>query len=529
MYAFVAASLVASSYAALIPRDDCCFGLSSSGGVSGMLGQLEDGQNRVVTGGDQLPNPNAQYCINGDGAITDGRGNGCILTPPTTQLQCDEGAAPIPGFSVSPDGTLQYQGDSTFYACPADEGEYNFYTQPVEGQSKCVEVSLSTGGKCSGNGDNGQPKGGEGNNGKPTTTQPAPEGNQGKPSATKPASDNSYGKPSATKPAPTQPAPEDNGKPDNGKPDSGKPDEGKPDEGKPDQGKPDQGKPDQGKPDQGKPDQGKPDEDMPDQGKPDEGKPDEGKPDEGKPDEGKPDEDMPDQGKPDEGKPDEGKPDEGKPDQDKPDQDKPDQDKPDEGKPDEGKPDQGKPDQGKPDEDNGNENNDNPSPTKPAGKTCPTNLSGTYEYPHLIVPVKEDNPDKAYGTSYNGEVSDSTSSIFNFDIPYSYEGKTCTVVFMFPKKEDLETSDYDFSGSGDVDFSMLEKPATEDTTYNTCPKDAEDYGTTHIQPGNSYVVSTGDCQAGQRVGYKMSAGDDTDLTWFNDYNPASVGMFMTVC
>merc|ERR1711939_1282273 len=74
------------------------------------------------------------------------------------------------------------------------------------------------------------------------------------------------------------------------------------------------------------------------------------------------------------------------------------------------------------------------------GKACATTLNeGSYETPHLIVPVNKGSPDESYGTSYFGQVNSTTSSIFNFDIPSSYEGKTCSVVFLFPKKEDLET------------------------------------------------------------------------------------------
>merc|ERR1711939_199086 len=72
------------------------------------------------------------------------------------------------------------------------------------------------------------------------------------------------------------------------------------------------------------------------------------------------------------------------------------------------------------------------TPAAPSGSGCPANLDGEYQYPHLIVPVSSENKDKAYGTSYNGTISPSVSSIFNFDLPYSYEGQTCSLVFLFP-------------------------------------------------------------------------------------------------
>lgn len=74
---FVTVAAFAAGANALVGRSNsCCFSLNASGGVSGTLGQLSDGQNRI---GDDSLGP-AQYCIDSNGAITDGNGRGCILT-----------------------------------------------------------------------------------------------------------------------------------------------------------------------------------------------------------------------------------------------------------------------------------------------------------------------------------------------------------------------------------------------------------------------------------------------------------------
>jgi hypothetical protein len=76
---FAAFAAFAASAQALVSRDtSCCFHLTASGGASGPVGQLGDGQNRV--GGDSGSLPEGQFCINTDGSITDGSGRGCILT-----------------------------------------------------------------------------------------------------------------------------------------------------------------------------------------------------------------------------------------------------------------------------------------------------------------------------------------------------------------------------------------------------------------------------------------------------------------
>lgn len=151
---------------------------------------------------------------------------------------------------------------------------------------------------------------------------------------------------------------------------------------------------------------------------------------------------------------------------------------------------------------------------------CPTDLSGNYEYPHLMVPIDKSHPNQARGTSYFGQVSDTISTIFNFDIPAEDSGKTCSLIFLFPKQEDLETSSFTFSGDGMIDVSKLQSPATKKTTYNNAPGVATDYGTTTIAPGNSYLIATFDCPANQRVGFEVSNAGSTSLHYFQDYNPS---------
>lgn len=67
--------------------DKCCFEIEASGGKSGLLGQIYDGQNRIGEQG----LPPATYCLN-NGALTDASGRGCVITGPTDQFQCDAGA-----------------------------------------------------------------------------------------------------------------------------------------------------------------------------------------------------------------------------------------------------------------------------------------------------------------------------------------------------------------------------------------------------------------------------------------------------
>ncbi|KAJ5180837.1 hypothetical protein N7492_004047 [Penicillium capsulatum] len=309
MKAIFTFSIFAAGAQALVARgDSCCFHLDASGGSSGPVGQLSDGQNRI---GDDSLSP-AEFCITPGGSITDGNGRGCILTPPTTQFQCDEGATPTSGFSIDSSGMLKHKGSPKFFSCETGQNNgKNIYTSTNSDQTGCKSIELHAD-SCAA-----------------------------------------------------------------------------------------------------------------------------------------------------------------------------------------------------------------PPPSPPPSKNCPTTLSeGNHEFPHLIVPVDSDHPDTAYGTQFNGTVTSTKASIFNFDIPQSDSGKKCSLVFLFPKKEDLETSSYSFSGDGKIDFAMLSKVASSSTTFNNMPSVSHDFGVTTVSPGNSYVISTFDCPAGKAVSYEMKNAGTTDLNFFQDFNPS---------
>jgi len=298
-------------------RAPCCFHVSASGAVTGTIGQLGDGQNRQAGG-----LPEAEYCISG-GGITDANGRGCILTPPTSQWQCDVGAAPTGGFSVGCDGTIAYNGGTKFHECQTgDNGEANIYLTP--GGVNCGEITLKADACFAG----------------------------------------------CPLPPPTLP---------------------------------------------------------------------------------------------------------------------------------------------------------------PPPKSCPANLNGPYEFPHLITPIDSSKPSSAIGTSYFGEVSSTISSIFNFDIPAGDAGKTCSLIFLFPLQSQLTTSSFTFSGNGGIDFSLLNDVATAATSYSNAPGVKTDYGVKTVAPGNSYTIATFDCPANTAVSFELKASGDTSLRYFQDYNPSPIGLYITTC
>lgn len=136
------------------------------------------------------------------------------------------------------------------------------------------------------------------------------------------------------------------------------------------------------------------------------------------------------------------------------------------------------------------------------------------------MPIDSSSPGTAGGTQFKAEVTSTISTIFNFDIPASDAGKTCTLVFHFPEQKDLQTYSFTFSGDGNVYFAELSSPATQTTTFNNAPSVKTDFGVTTIAPGNSYVISTFACTSGGAVAFELKEAGTTDFTFFEDYNPS---------
>lgn len=136
-----------------------------------------------------------------------------------------------------------------------------------------------------------------------------------------------------------------------------------------------------------------------------------------------------------------------------------------------------------------------------------------------MVPVDRVNGNKAYGNSLNGTISSTLSTVFNFDIPASDAGKQCTLEFLFPTQDNLETSAYSFHGAGKMSFHKLTAPATEETTFNTLPSVHQHLGDYTVTPGTATAVSSYTCAAGQKIAFMMSSADGSSLNYFQDYNP----------
>ena len=82
------AALVLGTSAAVLRRDShshCWYTFTADGPVSGPINQIEDGQLRL---GEGSP---AKFKFK-DGYMYDEDGDGCVITSPQNQIQCDSGS-----------------------------------------------------------------------------------------------------------------------------------------------------------------------------------------------------------------------------------------------------------------------------------------------------------------------------------------------------------------------------------------------------------------------------------------------------
>ncbi|KAI5197989.1 hypothetical protein E4T39_06954 [Aureobasidium subglaciale] len=527
--------LALGASANLLPRDQCCFSLNAAGGKSGVIGQLGDGQNRVGQSGG-LANQQGTYCLS-NGGLTDQSGRGCILTPPTTQFQCDVGASPTTGFSVNSNGDLTYNGNTQFFACATgDNGGYNIYTVTTGDQTGCVKITLNTGGQCAGAGsDNGgsfapassappasqRAASAPPASAPPASAPPSAPASQGTPCATdyvvngqtvtftaQPSSCMAMSTGGGSQPPASygggNQLPATNGGGNGGaQPPASQPPATQPPGAMetstiyqttytatvyscpPEVGDCPATNVGVGG--------GEPTAAIPAPSGP------ASQPAASKPASSGPAQSVP-ASQPAGSQP----------------------------------AGSALPPSGTP---NGNGNGAN-------GNACPTALTGAYQTPHAIIPINKDQPGTSYGTQYNAYLSSSNSTIFNFDIPSSYSGKQCSVIFLFPNKSDLETSDFTISGSGGIKFDLLSSPAPLSVSYSSYPAVTSTMGiVASISPGNSYVVATGACQAGTTMSILASGTGGMSLTvrslvrtisliillTFITGNPSPIGVYITSC
>ncbi|TGO80937.1 hypothetical protein BPOR_1505g00010 [Botrytis porri] len=176
--------------------------------------------------------------------------------------------------------------------------------------------------------------------------------------------------------------------------------------------------------------------------------------------------------------------------------------------------------------------------TSTAAVSCPTVItSGPFEYPHLIVPVSSESPNHPFGNQYTAHITPQNSTIFNFDVPSTapYTGN-CALLFLLPVASATQAGTYNFTGieeetteNGGIDFSLLSGIANANTTYNTLPTVATDFGKVEVLPGKGYTVSTFACPAGRTVSYEAKSVGGLGLEYFENSALSAIGLYLVPC
>ena len=160
------------------------------------------------------------------------------------------------------------------------------------------------------------------------------------------------------------------------------------------------------------------------------------------------------------------------------------------------------------------------SATPTPSSTSPYSLT-QFRPPSLILPLSSTSPSRAPGTSYDGIVNSTTSSVFVFDFDSSYSGSTCALTFLLPPQADLTSSSYTLTGPGGIDIALLAGNADEGTTFNNKPGVETDYGVVTLSEGTASRFASSPCPVGTEISYELSTKDGTSLVFFEDSaNPA---------
>ncbi|KAF2223741.1 ubiquitin 3 binding protein But2 C-terminal domain-containing protein [Elsinoe ampelina] len=162
-----------------------------------------------------------------------------------------------------------------------------------------------------------------------------------------------------------------------------------------------------------------------------------------------------------------------------------------------------------------------PPPAPPAPQPKPKQCAPELK-PHLFVLpnsiVITSTSGQTWTHQYLPSLSPTNSTTFTYPIPTAWSSKTCSLIFTWPTKDKLQTSDYWVSGSGALSFAKA---------------DGEGAGVElgRVQPATEgrYVIWSGVCEAGKEVRFRGSSVGGVDLRWFQDYNPEPIGLWVVAC
>ncbi|KAF2710921.1 hypothetical protein K504DRAFT_375993, partial [Pleomassaria siparia CBS 279.74] len=147
--------------------------------------------------------------------------------------------------------------------------------------------------------------------------------------------------------------------------------------------------------------------------------------------------------------------------------------------------------------------------------------------PTLIVPIDRTQPDLVMGNSHIAQLDSTHATLYNFEVPLSYEGETCNLVFFVPPESKDWFQPWHMNTPGGMVVSRLETIATKFSSSSNVGVSRTTGAINLLAPGQGHLVNSAPCEAGETVGYRADALGALDLSYFQLTNPPS-GLFMTV-
>ncbi|KAF3043066.1 hypothetical protein E8E11_000760 [Didymella keratinophila] len=152
------------------------------------------------------------------------------------------------------------------------------------------------------------------------------------------------------------------------------------------------------------------------------------------------------------------------------------------------------------------------------------------QFPHLIIPVDANAPDKAYGTQLRGKITQQQYTEISFDVP-SNDASWCQLNFYINTFPNLGAP-WSLSGQAPYTFNISSLPPAinKDTdTWNSRPQPISTVATVTLSHNGTASISGGavyPCPKGQVAQFLLHpASDERDFgfEWFELDYPASQG------
>jgi glucan endo-1,3-beta-D-glucosidase len=166
----------------------------------------------------------------------------------------------------------------------------------------------------------------------------------------------------------------------------------------------------------------------------------------------------------------------------------------------------------------------------PVPTSVPIGLRGSFEAPHLIVPIDKTNPSRVVENGYTAQLSSDLSTVFVFDVRPEYEGKLCNLIFYMPPA--LPFSDLapvEIRSPGGITVSQLGSNvvATPEISAESVGSSTPVGSVPSIQFANQYTVTNMPCEAGKKVAYQVESTGGLTMDFFQMTSPP-LGLFMSV-